>query len=431
MVTDREIEWLREGDAWPEAEDPDLRARLVETGVLGPGQGAGLRIRFVGAIVFRNRTLVAIPKIRIAMDSTDLHRKILRAMRRYRQWTPTHHEPSPYLNESPEKGPVSALAATDWLIRDFAAHGLIRRTETAHELDGDGIVDWRRTIENVSAIITRGRPFYMQTVTRRSETDNNNFATRLHCYLLEQLSSAYGPLLDLEPVVLDHEPIDRLQALPSIEECEARLAIEQRVTYSQRGIDLLTMMLATVQAIETETELGLSLFGTSAFHRIWEVACGSAFGNEVNSWLSSIPSPRWTSANGQFAENDTFIPDLVTPLDQHELLIGDAKYYRPVMPPRLANVPGVNDVAKQIWYKQTLETEALSRGFTTIQNVFLFPADLPDISLLGHVELPAGGEKVDAISVPFVDAISIYSGDQPHNPETWLSVLAAVVRRQS
>lgn len=427
MLAEGDVEWLREGEAWPDTEDPELRSRLIESGVIGVGQGAGLRIRFVGAIVFQARTLVSIPKVRTNSSPPDMHRKALRAMRRYREWAPSHHEPSPFLNESPDSGPVSGLAAADWLIRDFAAHGLIRRTETAYEVNGGGVVNWRRTVENFTPVMTRGRPVYLETMSRRSETDYRNFATRLHCFLLERLSASYGPVLDLEPIVLDHEPIERLDALPSIEECEARLAMEQRVTYSQRGIDLLAMMLATVKAIEVETEMGLSLFGTSTFHHVWEAACGRTFGNEVGLWQPYIPKPTWTSAEGQSAENDTFIPDLVTPIRHDELLIGDAKYYRPNMPPRLQNVPGVNDVAKQIWYKKSLEQEALSRGLKTIQNVFFFPADVPDVSLLGHVELPAGENRVDAIALPFTDVLSIFSGDKSHDPTDWRQKISALL----
>ncbi len=429
VKSERAIEWLYEGDAWPETWDQELRARLVESGVLGLGQN-GLRIRFVGIIVSKCRVLVSLPKVRVATPPEKVHQSAMRAMQRYREWVPTHHEPSPYLNESPDKGPVSTLAAADWMIRDFAAHGLLRRTEITHEVNGGGLINWRRTTESVNAVMSRGRPIYLETITRRSEADNRNFATRLHCYMLEWLSNAYASILDLEPIILDHEPVERFAVLPSVEECEARLAIEQRSTYSQRGIDLLAMMLATIRSIEIETELGLSLFGTSSFYHIWEVACGRVFRNEVNVWKPLIPSPRWTSADGHTAESDTFIPDLVSPLHHDELLIGDAKYYRPVMPPMLHNVPGVNDVAKQIWYKKCLQDEAKRRGFSTIQNVFLFPADVEEILRLGHVELPAGSERVDAVALPFIEVLSVYSGDKTCAPEKWHQKLSNILCKQ-
>lgn len=430
-VTDsNQIEWFREGDLWPREESADITSKLVEAGALRPGN-SGLRLRFVGAIAFEDRTLVSLPKIKTAMAPSDVHRVALRAMRRYRQWVPTHHAPAPYLNESPEKGPVSSLAATDWLVRDFATHGLIRRTEAAFEQNCRGITDWKRTVEGVDPVISRGRPVYLDTINRRALADNRNFATRLHCYLLERLSAAFGPVLDIEPIILDHEPVERLEALPSVEECEARLVFEQRTTYSQRGLELLNIMLAAVRAIEIETTNGLTLFGTSSFHHVWEAACASGFGNDVDSWMSCIPRPVWTSRDGARQEGDSFIPDLVTPMDDGVLLIGDAKYYRPLMPPRLANVPGVNDVAKQIWYKQSLADQAQVRGYHAIQNVFLFPADSDHITWIGRVELPLGGEWVDAVCVPFAEALAIYSGEKSHVPSVWRQDLSRTLSRSS
>lgn len=422
------VEWLREGDPWPDAEDPELRAHLAEDGALALGKSGRLNVRFVGVIVHRDRTLVALPKVPTTATPIAVHRQVLRAMRHYQRWIPTHHEPAPFLNDSPDKGPVSGLAAADWLIRDFLDHGLLRRMETAHEINGNGVVNWRRTVETVPAAMSRGRPVYLETITRRSETDNRNFATRLHRYLLERLSAEYGPVLDLDPVVLDHEPIERLDALPAAEECEARLIAEQRQTYSQRGIDLLAMMMATVRSLEMETARGLSLYGTSYFHHVWEGACATAFGNDVDRWLPHLPKPRWTSVDGPSGETDTFIPDLVTPVSATELLIGDAKYYRPSMPPFLGNVPGVNDVAKQIWYKECLSAEAVVQGYGTILNAFLFPADTAAVALLGHVELPAGGERVDAIAVPFLPALAAYAGDRLHDPGLWRAVLSEAIK---
>lgn len=373
--------------------------------------------------------MVVLPKVLTTKPPASVHRQVLRAMRRYEQWKPTHHERSPFLNESPDKGHISGLAAADWMIRDFTAHGLFRRTETNYDLSGSGIVNWNRTIERIAPVMTNGRPIYLDTITRRANADNRNFATVLHRHLLEKLSAEYGQILDLAPVILDHEPVERLDALPSAAECEARLGAEQRMTYSQRGIDLLAMMIATIRAIEMETERGLSLYGTSHFHHVWEAVCATTFGNEVREWLPHLPRPHWTSASGHVDHSDTFIPDLITPITADEVLIGDAKYFRPLMPPTLHGVPGVNDVAKQIWYKQMLGPEAIRRGYAHIQNAFLFPADVDDLTLLGHVELPAGGERVDAIAVPFMPGLSAYTGDRPHDAAAWRTGLLDLVTR--
>ncbi|MDO5506395.1 MAG: LlaJI family restriction endonuclease [Pseudoxanthomonas suwonensis] len=431
MTGDHKIEWLREGALWPETEDQELRGLLAEEGALRSSPAGRLAVRFVGVIIHGQRTLIALPKIRTGAPSAMVHRYAMRAMRRYERWTPTHHELSPYLNESPEKGRVSALAATDWLVRDYLEHGLLRRADVTQEIDGPGIVNWRQTVQGITPILSRGVPLYLKTITRRTEDNNRSFATRLHLYLLERLSQQYGQILDLEPVILDHEPVERLDSLPSFEECEALIALEQRATYSQRGLELLAMMLATVSSLEIETSRGLSLYGTSNFHYVWEEACAHSFRNQRDEWLRSLPHPVWTSVTGQSSTARTFVPDLVVSIAPTDLLIGDAKYYQPRMPPFLGGVPGVNDVGKQIWYKQRLHREADRRGYDQIHNAFLFPSDTQQLANFGWVEMPVGDEAVDAVGVPFLPALAAYSGDLEQPSEAWCEDIANILAANS
>jgi len=320
------------------------------------------------------------------------------------------------------------MAATQWLIDDYLVHGLYRREVVEFEWNGRGRTHWGKTIAGSAPIISRGTPIYPNTVTRRSQADPNNFPAMLHVYLLETLSSRFGPLLGYERLTLGHEPIQRFQVAPSLIECEARVIAELRVTFSERSLELLPIMLATLKALEIEQARSLSLYGTGSFHHIWESACGAAFGNDVSYWKAALPKPTWTSRTGTSQAADTFIPDLVTPLrhEPTELLLADAKYYRPEMPPRLAMQPGVNDVAKQIWYKQYLEPIARKEGYDGIRNVFLFPADCGTMTNVGWVELPPGGERIDAVMLDFMSTLARYadrSGPEQHEYLEALSVI--------
>ena len=187
------------------------------------------------------------------------------------------------------------------------------------------------------------------------------------------------------------------------------------------------MMLATVQALEMETANGLALYGTSSFHNVWEQACKSVFSDEVDSWLPHLPKPIWRAADGSKQEQGTFIPDLVAPISDDELFIGDAKYYRLSFSPTLTGNPGVNDVAKQIWYKQHLQDIAQKRGYVVLHNAFLFPSDFEDVQLLGSVELPEGGERVDALALPFLKTLAVYTHDMSSDPGTWRAKVGIVL----
>jgi hypothetical protein len=170
------------------------------------------------------------------------------------------------------------------------------------------------------------------------------------------------------------------------------------------------MLIAAVRALEMERSQGLSLYGTNAFHNVWESACAHVSGNEIAAWQSMLPKPLWMSECGTVQEADTLRPDVVTPLTADILLIADAKYYRPIMPPALTGVPGVNDVAKQVWYRQFLAGPAKDRGYAQTENIFLFPgSEGALVRRIGSVDFPAGLETVQAISLNFLQALDAYA----------------------
>ena len=419
MKQSNKIEWLREGGKFivgDKAEDRELRDRLLQVGVIRRLREGHLIVNFVGVAVYRERTIVALPKVEVSVSNEELYRQVVRAMRVHSKWRPQHHIPTPFLETRPDHGLISGIAATNWLVNDFLIYGLYRRTQVDFEINGGGKINWASTIARMKPIFSRGRPIYVERITRRSEKDSSNFTTMLHLHLLERLSAQFGPILDYEPINLDHEPVDRLHSIPSVDECKRRLGSEMRVTYSERGLELLRMLRATVEAREIERSRNLAVYGTSYFHNIWESACGAVLGNAAGEWQDFIPKPIWKANNGEGEPASTFIPDIVIPLEStdNHLLIADAKYYCPKMPPGLDGVPGVNDVAKQIWYKQRLSPQADVRNYTTIDNVFLFPASLcPGSKCLferiGQVEFPEGEEKVDAVNVDFMKALKVYS----------------------
>lgn len=413
MRTLNAVAHLYEGDRFPEGLEhtyPGLRDGLLRTGVLRPDKEGRAVIRFVGVAIQDAVTVVMLPKVRVAARPDHVQRQTVRAMRTYARSAPSHHEMSPYLNSDPDRGLVSGIAICDWLMRDFWAHGLYRRSVIDLELNGSGRTHWAATIALRQPIFSRGRPIYTDTVTRRSDNDASNFATMLHLHLLEVLSAEFAALLDCEPIVLDHEPVDRFDILPDADECERLLATEMRNVYADRSLNLLHMLITAMRTREIERSQGLSLYGTGSFHNVWECACAHVAGNEVEAWCSALPKPSWVSECGKVQEADTLRPDVVTPLNPDTLLIADAKYYRPVMPPALAGVPGVNDIAKQVWYRQYLEAPAKERGYRETENIFLFPgSEGPLVSRIGSVDFPAGKETIQAINLNFLLALQAYS----------------------
>lgn len=384
MRSSKEAEILTEEEVLSSARllalfpDPELRSTLVQNGVLVPDKDGGLRVRFVGIAVAGGRSFQVMPKIFSASSSNVVStmRQVVRALRRYARWQPQRRDEVPYLDPTATQTGLNALALADWLIRDYLSAGIYRRFHDREEISGPGQISWRRTIERMPPVMSDGRPVYVDTITRSAARDRDYFVSRLHRQIVESSARLFGHLLGYAPLNLDHEPFEPFRDMPAASLCNARIRQEMREAYSDRAIQLLPMLLAWLTAIDRAESADLALYGTNSFYDVWEKACAVALGNEREQWQSYIPRPKWQSAHGWEQVADTFEPDIVTRIQDgagEHLLIADAKYYRLSMPPHLRGQPGVNDVAKQLWYQRCLADAARDQGLDRTYNIFVVP----------------------------------------------------------
>jgi hypothetical protein len=380
----KRAEILREEEVLPPARlatlfpEPALRNILLQNGVLVPDKEGALRVRFVGVAVAGGRSFQILPKIFSdpSIDVASTMRQVIRALRRYARWQPQYREEAPFLDPASNLTELNALALADWLIRDYLTSGIYRRLRDREEIGGQGQVSWRRTIERTVPVLSSGRPIYVDTITRSAARDRDHFVSRLHRHIVENAVQWFGYLLGYGPLNLDHEPFEPFSELPALPLCQSKIRLEMRDAYSDRAMQLLPMLLAWLTAIENAEAADLALYGTNSFYDVWEKACAHALGNEREEWQALIPRPTWTSEDGHIHAADTFEPDIVTRIGDgavEHLLIADAKYYRLSMPPSLRGQPGVDDVAKQLWYQRCLADAAHARGLGKTFNIFVVP----------------------------------------------------------
>lgn len=384
MRSHQEAEWLTEEEVLSSARvsalfpEPEMRNALIQNGVLVPDKEGALRVRFVGVAIAGGRTFQILPKIFPvgSANGPSTMRQVIRALRRYARWQPQHRAEAPFLDPTANHAGLNALALADWLIRDYLSAGIYRRLREREDVGGPGQVSWRRTIERMTPVLSSGRPVYVDTITRSAAKDRDHFVSRLHRHIVEEAAHGFGNLLGYGALNLDHEPFEPFGDLPSLSLCETKIRQETRDAFSDRAMLLLPMLLAWLTAIEKARSTELALYGTTAFYDVWEKACSFALGNERDLWQIHIPRPTWCSVEGHTRAADTFEPDIVTRIqdgDGQHLLIADAKYYRLSMPPHLQGQPGVNDVAKQLWYQRCLADAARARGLDRTYNIFVVP----------------------------------------------------------
>ena len=153
---------------------------------------------------------------------------------------------------------------------------------------------------------------------------------------------------------------------------------------------------------------GISMFGTTAYHAVWEKACAEVFDNKLNTTLAQlkmtvpladkynsktakrqklidiIEKPIWQGEDTEAKAADTLIPDLISIhcIDGKDwFIIFDAKYYNLQLEKgkSLRGNPGVGDVTKQYLYQLAYKDFINAHGIAEIRNCFLMPTEKKDI----------------------------------------------------
>ena len=158
---------------------------------------------------------------------------------------------------------------------------------------------------------------------------------------------------------------------------------------------------------------GISMYGTTAFHAVWEKVCAEVFDNKLNTSLGklnmSVPlakeyrpsdtlieiieKPKWQGIDTEEKPApDTLIPDLISiPKIGNEdyFLIFDAKYYnlRLERGKTLSGNPGVGDVTKQYMYQLAYKNFIKAHNIAVVKNCFLMPTEKDEIINKGTAKM--------------------------------------------
>ena len=165
-----------------------------------------------------------------------------------------------------------------------------------------------------------------------------------------------------------------------------------------------------------EENQGLSMFGTTAFHRVWEVACAEVFNNKLDTpigrlvkplaagynpkdkLIDIIEHPKWQGSDMKKPKEpkDTLIPDTITisKCDGTDwLIIFDAKYYLLQLEDGkpLRGNPGIGDITKQYLYQLAYQRFIREHNIAAVKNCFLMPIE-------GNEIVEKGTARMDMLS---------------------------------
>ena len=385
---------------------------------------------FVGIMIVSGIVLKIYPKYIFKNDTPLLQLKqilkVIEKQNKKEQFIKFHIE-------SLESTSYNLLATILYLYNDYNEYGIYTTTQDIFEVNGNGEINWDKTINETFTFISNNKPFYPELITRKKIDDDNDYFKILHEVILTQCSKQLKKtglleLFEFEELNLVEKKIDDLGDKDYVLN---KILKELNVQFNTRKQLLLKTMYAYISC---ESDLGtnsdFSLYGTNSFHVIWENVCAEVFNNMLNKKLSElslplklkreyngnhklisiIEKPSWNNKHGEF-ESDTLIPDLISIYQdnnqEHKFIIFDAKYYTiKINGKTMTGQPGIESITKQYLYQLAYKKFIDEHGFKkeNIRNCFLLPTENSEVEEYGSVSMEMlttlGLEKIQVRLLP-------------------------------
>ncbi len=373
---------------------------------------------YVGVITSGSRIIKVYPKYLLSQKEplTEM-KQIIKVLERYSN---SEEQIINIFNGNGENRSFNILAVILFLLNDYYEYGIYTNSEDIIEINGEGEILWGKTIDESFAMIEDNRPYYMEIYTRKTVEDDMDYFKRLHeCVLTECSKQLHDAQLDelfgIDELVLSEEILFDFGDKDYILE---RLHKELNIQFNTRKQILLKTIYTYISQDRRmlEEDDGISMFGTTAFHAVWEKVCADVFDNKLSTTLgelkmsmpladefknrssetliSIIEKPKWKGVDmAEVDAADTLIPDLIS-IPQINgtdyFLIFDAKYYNIQLEKgkSLRGNPGVGDVTKQYLYQLAYKDFIKAHNIEVVKNCFLMPTEKNEIIKKGTARMP-------------------------------------------
>lgn len=373
---------------------------------------------YVGIITCGSRVIKVYPKYLVKKkdDYFGEMRQVIKVLERYSR---SDEQMISMFNGAGENRNFNILAVILYLLNDYFEYGIYTNSEDIVEVNGDGEILWEKTIDESFALIEDNRPYYMELYTGRTVDDDMDYFKRLHeCILTEcsdQLHQAQlEDLFEIETVNISEESLEDFGDKEYILE---RISKELNVQFNTHRQILLKTLYAYISQNRRmfEDSDGICMYGTTAYHAVWEKICAEVFDNKLHTSLGQlklhvplaekfqnqkkkelidiIEKPIWQGTDTIQTAKDTLVPDLISILSIGEIdyfVIFDAKYYLLELEKGkpLRGNPGVGDITKQYLYQLAYRDFIRAHNIAVVKNCFLMPTENDKIVKKGTARMP-------------------------------------------
>ena len=377
------------------------------------------QFNYVGVIIIDDVVINCYPKYFPKKDE-DSFKQVIKVIKKYNNL----YENIDYQNEELEDISFNLLSMMVFFLEDYYEHGLYSNTQNIFEINGNGEIDWDKTINYTNPIIKDNKPYYVELYTKYKINDLFDYFRLLHEYIITKCSKRLEcagllELFDLTPVeISDKEQNDFGELDVILNNLEKELNVEFN-THKQKLLKSMHAFLKEENSFSNENYL--TVFGTSTYHVIWEDICRRVFNDKLDSTImNTIKKPKWILKSGKKqTAPKSFEPDIIT-WDEDTFIILDAKYYKLKFDEdRLDGQPGLGDITKQYLYQLALEDYRIKNNFKEVKNALLFPKYTGDIENKGHVEIEIlenlGLENIQVVMLPADEMNQMYLDNKKMN----------------
>ncbi|MGT2686661.1 LlaJI family restriction endonuclease [Streptococcus porcinus] len=345
---------------------------------------------FVGIIMIDNFVLNCFPKYinKELVKTSSALKQVVKVIEKVNQ----KEQNINLLAELNNNHTYNELSVMLFLLNDYFENGVFQTHEKVLEINGEGEINWEKTINETFSFLSNNRPIYSNLITERKINDNFHVIKRIHEIVLTECSSKLreSNLLEIFDVIevdlTDDSLIDIGDDDYLLYIIEQRLSIE----FNTRLQLLLKGLYIYISESGLSSQEGnISFYGTNSFHVVWEKVCASVLGNNLQDSIESlgltttevnpnikliqyIEKPIWANTEVEIKSKDTLIPDTIT-VYKGIFLIFDAKYYNLKLDKtKINNSPGIGDVTKQFLY-QLAYKKLIEENNLLVRNTFVMP----------------------------------------------------------
>lgn len=225
---------------------------VMDTSPVDPGERGCFQFTWVGIAIFRDRPIVVYPKYIkkganyfLSEDGRAEMQQVLRVVRKGASGLSVFHELD---DDSVSASGMLALMLA--LIDSFSENGIYSNYLRVSKTNGNGAIDWGRTISRYQPFLSNGVPVYFDYETTETSQDVADYVTRLHRCVLTRCSkylteTGLAELLSIDPIELSAEDLDDFGERDYILYKLEQERSSQFITWKQNVIDMLRLFISS------------------------------------------------------------------------------------------------------------------------------------------------------------------------------------------